>query len=42
MTIEVLVPLKRLDYAKTRLTSVLDPSARARVMRALLDHAFDR
>lgn len=42
MTIEVLVPLKRLEYAKTRLMSVLDPSARARVMRALVDHALQQ
>lgn len=42
MKIDVLVPLKRLDYAKTRLASVLDPPARVRVMRALLDHTLDQ
>jgi 2-phospho-L-lactate guanylyltransferase len=40
MSIDALVPLKRLDYAKTRLASVLDPPTRVRVMRALLDHAL--
>lgn len=42
MTIEALVPLKRLDYAKTRLASVLDPPTRVRVMRALLDHTLEQ
>lgn len=40
MSIDALVPLKRLDYAKTRLASVLDPPTRVRVMRALLDHTL--
>jgi len=40
MSIDALVPLKRLDYAKTRLASVLDPPTRMRVMRALLDHTL--
>lgn len=40
MNIDALVPLKRLDYAKTRLASVLDPPTRVRVMRALLDHTL--
>jgi 2-phospho-L-lactate/phosphoenolpyruvate guanylyltransferase len=42
VTVDVLVPLKRLDYAKTRLASVLDPRARVRVMRALLDHTLEQ
>ena len=42
MTIDALVPLKRLDYAKTRLASVLDPPTRVRVMRALLDHTLEQ
>jgi 2-phospho-L-lactate/phosphoenolpyruvate guanylyltransferase len=42
VTIDILVPLKRLDYAKTRLASVLDPAARVRVMRALLDHTLEQ
>jgi 2-phospho-L-lactate guanylyltransferase len=42
MGIDALVPLKRLDYAKTRLASVLDPSTRVRVMRALLDHTLEQ
>jgi 2-phospho-L-lactate guanylyltransferase len=40
VTIDALVPLKRLDYAKTRLASVLDPPTRVRVMQALLDHTL--
>jgi 2-phospho-L-lactate guanylyltransferase len=40
VSIDALVPLKRLDYAKTRLASVLDPATRVRVMRALLDHTL--
>jgi 2-phospho-L-lactate guanylyltransferase len=39
---DALVPLKRLDYAKTRLASVLDPPTRRRVMHALLDHTLDQ
>ena len=42
MSIDALVPLKRLDYAKTRLASVLDPPTRVRVMRALLDHTLEQ
>lgn len=42
MEVAALVPLKRLDYAKTRLASVLDPSARVRVMRALLDNTLEQ
>ena len=42
MTIDLLVPLKRLDYAKTRLAGVLDPPTRVRVMRALLDHTLEQ
>ena len=42
MSIDALVPLKRLDYAKTRLASVLDPPTRIRVMRALLDHTLEQ
>jgi 2-phospho-L-lactate guanylyltransferase len=42
MSIDALVPLKRLDYAKTRLASVLDPATRVRVMRALLDHTLEQ
>jgi 2-phospho-L-lactate guanylyltransferase len=42
MIVDALVPLKRLDYAKTRLASVLDPSTRVRVMRALLDHTLEQ
>ena len=42
MSMDVLVPLKRLDHAKTRLASVLDPSTRAYVMRALLDHTLEQ
>ena len=42
MSIDALVPLKRLDYAKTRLASVLDLSTRVRVMRALLDHTLEQ
>lgn len=42
MTIDALVPLKRLDYAKTRLSRVLDPPTRVRVMRALLDHTLEQ
>jgi 2-phospho-L-lactate guanylyltransferase (CobY/MobA/RfbA family) len=38
--VDALVPLKRLDYAKTRLATVLDPPGRVRVMRALLDHTL--
>jgi 2-phospho-L-lactate guanylyltransferase len=40
VSIDALVPLKRLDYAKTRLASVLDPPTRVRVMRALLEHTL--
>jgi 2-phospho-L-lactate guanylyltransferase len=40
VSIDALVPLKRLDYAKTRLASVLDPPTRVRVMQALLDHTL--
>jgi 2-phospho-L-lactate guanylyltransferase len=39
--VDALVPLKRLDYAKTRLATVLDPPARVRVMRALLAHTLE-
>jgi 2-phospho-L-lactate guanylyltransferase len=39
--VEALVPLKRLDYAKTRLATVLDPPTRVRVMRALLAHTLE-
>jgi 2-phospho-L-lactate guanylyltransferase len=42
VSIDALVPLKRLDYAKTRLASVLDPPTRVRVMRALLDHTLEQ
>lgn len=42
MSIDALVPLKRLDHAKTRLASVLDPATRVRVMRALLDHTLEQ
>jgi 2-phospho-L-lactate guanylyltransferase len=42
MSIDALVPLKRLDHAKTRLASVLDPSTRAHVMRALLGHTLEQ
>jgi 2-phospho-L-lactate/phosphoenolpyruvate guanylyltransferase len=42
VSIDALVPLKRLDYAKTRLASVLDPQTRMRVMRALLDHTLEQ
>ena len=42
MSVDALVPLKRLDYAKTRLASVLDPPTRVRVMRALLDHTLEQ
>ncbi|HET8529130.1 MAG TPA: 2-phospho-L-lactate guanylyltransferase [Gaiellaceae bacterium] len=42
MQVDALVPLKRLDYAKTRLASVLDPPTRVRVMRALLDHTLEQ
>lgn len=42
MQVAALVPLKRLDYAKTRLASVLDPPTRVRVMRALLDHTLEQ
>ena len=42
VSIDALVPLKRLDYAKTRLASVLDPATRVRVMRALLDHTLEQ
>ena len=41
MIVDALVPLKRLDYAKTRLATVLDPPARVRVMRALLAHTLE-
>jgi 2-phospho-L-lactate/phosphoenolpyruvate guanylyltransferase len=39
--VDALVPLKRLDYAKTRLATVLDPPGRVRVMRALLAHTLE-
>jgi 2-phospho-L-lactate guanylyltransferase len=39
--VDALVPLKRLDYAKTRLATVLDPPTRVRVMRALLSHTLE-
>ena len=42
MQVDALVPLKRLDYAKTRLATVLDPPTRVRVMRALLDHTLQQ
>jgi 2-phospho-L-lactate guanylyltransferase len=42
LKVDALVPLKRLDYAKTRLATVLDPAARVRVMRALLDHTVEQ
>jgi 2-phospho-L-lactate guanylyltransferase len=42
VSIDALVPLKRLDYAKTRLASVLDAPTRVRVMRALLDHTLEQ
>jgi 2-phospho-L-lactate guanylyltransferase len=42
MQVAALVPLKRLDYAKTRLAGVLDPPTRVRVMRALLDHTLEQ
>jgi 2-phospho-L-lactate/phosphoenolpyruvate guanylyltransferase len=42
MSIDAIVPLKRLDYAKTRLASVLDPPTRVRVMQALLDHTLEQ
>jgi 2-phospho-L-lactate guanylyltransferase len=41
MQVDALVPLKRLDYAKTRLATVLDPPTRVRVMRALLAHTLE-
>jgi 2-phospho-L-lactate guanylyltransferase len=41
VTVDALVPLKRLDYAKTRLATVLDPPTRVRVMRALLAHTLE-
>ncbi|MCW2977059.1 MAG: 2-phospho-L-lactate guanylyltransferase CofC [Actinomycetia bacterium] len=37
---QVLVPLKRLDRAKTRLDGLLDAPGRARLMRALLEHTL--
>jgi 2-phospho-L-lactate/phosphoenolpyruvate guanylyltransferase len=37
---DVLVPLKRLDRAKSRLDGLLGPSARAALMRALLDRTL--
>lgn len=39
---DALVPLKRLDLAKSRLSERLDPPARARLMRALLDRTLDQ
>jgi 2-phospho-L-lactate/phosphoenolpyruvate guanylyltransferase len=36
----VLVPVKRLDGAKTRLAEVLDPAERAALMRDLLGHVL--
>lgn len=41
MQVDALVPLKRLDYAKTRLATVLDPPTRVRVMQALLAHTLE-
>lgn len=38
--VDALVPLKRLDQAKTRLAAELDPPARVRLMRALLDRTL--
>ena len=38
--IDVLVPLKRLDRAKSRLGEALDAAARARLMRALVDRTL--
>src|SRR5581483_10251458 len=38
--VDVLVPLKRLDLAKSRLAERLEPEARARLMRALLDRTL--
>jgi 2-phospho-L-lactate guanylyltransferase len=38
--VDVLVPLKRLDRAKTRLDGLLDATGRARLMRTLLDHTL--
>ena len=37
---DALVPLKRLDLAKSRLAEVLAPAERARLMRALLDRTL--
>jgi 2-phospho-L-lactate guanylyltransferase len=37
---QVLVPLKRLDRAKSRLDGFLDAAGREQLMRALLDHAL--
>src|SRR5690242_20186041 len=37
---DVLVPLKRLDLAKSRLAGHLEPAARARLMRALVDRTL--
>lgn len=42
MKVAALVPLKRLDHAKTRLASILESPARVCVMRALLDHTLER
>jgi len=39
MAAHVLVPLKRLDTAKTRLSGLLTPDERAELMQALLDNA---
>jgi len=36
----VLVPVKRLDHAKSRLSAVLDPAARASLMQELLAHVL--
>lgn len=38
MNAHVLIPLKRLDSAKTRLAAALAPADRASLMRELLDH----
>lgn len=40
MSVHVLVPVKRLDDAKSRLSAVLDPAARASLMQELLAHVL--
>lgn len=40
MNAHVLIPVKRLESAKTRLAQALPPAERASLMRALLDHVL--